>query len=56
VIIIMDTKRNDETTTIAITIDIRNRLKKLKIIEAESWNNVVNRILTAFELEQEKEK
>ncbi len=45
----MDTKRIDETTTIAITIDVRDRLKKLKIIDAESWNSVVNRILTAFE-------
>ena len=39
----------NKTTTIAITLHNQERLKNFKIIEAESWNNVLGRVLDTAE-------
>jgi len=39
----------NKTTTIAITLHNQERLKNFKIIEAESWNNVLSRVLDTAE-------
>ena len=44
----MDTKRVDETTTIAITLEVREMLRDYKLIDQESWNSVIRRLLLAI--------
>ena len=45
----MDTRKHDQTTTIAITIDVRDRLEAKKLVRQESWNSVIDRILKTME-------
>ncbi len=52
----MDAKRIDETTTIAITLEVREMLRDYKLVDQESWNSVIRRLLLAIVDLKEKEK
>jgi len=45
----MDARKHVQTTTIAITLDVRDRLDAKKLIKQESWNSVIDRILKMVE-------
>jgi len=41
----MDMVEYDQTTTIAITLEVKEMLKIIKLVPEESWNNVIRRFL-----------
>jgi len=40
----MNTEKSDQTTTIAITLHVKERLAARKLIRDESWNSVIQRM------------